>query len=78
MIRINVWRHPANFVLIWLMFLMLSAGPSFGQTAEGSRQKVKVGERAPDFSVPSLDGRTTVRLSDFRGRRVLIFTWASW
>lgn len=41
-------------------------------------QKVHVGEPAPDFTVPSLDGKTTYRLSDFRGHRVLIFNWASW
>ena len=41
-------------------------------------QKVQVGEAAPDFTVPSLDGKTTYRLSDFRGHRVLIFNWASW
>lgn len=37
-----------------------------------------VGRPAPDFAVQSLDGRRTIRLSDFRGHRVLIFTWASW
>ena len=41
-------------------------------------QKIQVGEPAPDFTVPSLDGKTTYRLSDFRGHRVLIFNWASW
>jgi len=41
-------------------------------------QGVKVGEPAPDFAVASLDGRSTIHLSDFRGRRVLIFTWATW
>lgn len=41
-------------------------------------QQLRVGEPAPDFAVPSLDGKTAIRLSDFRGRRVLIFTWASW
>jgi hypothetical protein len=41
-------------------------------------QKIQVGEPAPDFTVPSLDGQTTYRLSDFRGRRVLVFNWASW
>ena len=43
-----------------------------------SAQKVKVGDPALDFSVPSLDGERTIRLSDFRSHRVLIFTWASW
>ncbi|MGO8789638.1 MAG: redoxin domain-containing protein [Terriglobia bacterium] len=44
----------------------------------GGAQKIQVGEPAPDFTVPSLDGKTTYRLSDFRGHRVLVFNWASW
>ena len=32
---------------------------------------------APDFSLPNREG-TLVRLSDFRGKKVLILTWASW
>lgn len=43
-----------------------------------SAAELKIGEPAPDFALPSLDGKRTLRLSDFRGRRVLIFTWASW
>ncbi len=38
----------------------------------------KIGKPAPDFAVASVDGRSTIRLSDFRGRRVLIFNWATW
>jgi hypothetical protein len=32
---------------------------------------------APDFSLPDRQGKT-VKLSDFRGKKVLIVTWASW
>ena len=32
---------------------------------------------APDFSVPDRAGKI-VHLSDFRGKKVLILTWASW
>lgn len=32
---------------------------------------------APDFAVPDRQGHT-VRLSGFRGRKVLVLTWASW
>jgi hypothetical protein len=32
---------------------------------------------APDFALPDREGRL-VRLSDFRGKKVLIVTWASW
>jgi len=44
----------------------------------GRAREVEIGEPAPDFTVPSLDGKTAYRLSDFRGHRVLIFHWASW
>lgn len=32
---------------------------------------------APDFELPDRDGKL-VRLSDFRGKKVLLVTWASW
>jgi len=32
---------------------------------------------APDFAVPDRKGRV-VRLADFRGKKVLVVTWASW
>jgi len=32
---------------------------------------------APDFALPDLDGRVH-RLSDWRGRKVLLNSWASW
>lgn len=32
---------------------------------------------APDFALPDRDGKL-VRLSNFRGKKVLIVTWASW
>ena len=49
---------------------------SFGEipAARGDFYRSRV---APDFAVPDRAGRT-VRLSDFRGRKVLVLTWASW
>ncbi len=32
---------------------------------------------APDFAVPDRKGKI-VHLSDFRGKKVLVVTWASW
>ncbi len=35
------------------------------------------GDPFPDLTLPSVDtGR--IRLSDFRGKRLLMFSWSSW
>ena len=38
---------------------------------------VNVGDLAPDFELRSLDGRQ-VKLSDYRGKKTVLFMWASW
>jgi hypothetical protein len=43
-----------------------------------SRRRDTLGTlEAPDFELPNLEGRTH-RLSDYRGKKVLLATWASW
>ncbi len=41
------------------------------------RQAFFRGGMAPDFELPDREGNV-VRLSDFRGKKVLLLTWASW
>lgn len=41
------------------------------------RQSFFRGGMAPDFALPDREGNT-VRLSDYRGKKVLLLTWASW
>jgi hypothetical protein len=38
----------------------------------------KVGERHPDFTLPTIGDRTPVSLSNFRGKKVLLIQFASW
>lgn len=51
---------------------MLYANHRFGMSHPRSQQSV-----APDFQLEALDG-TTVRLSDYRGKAILLNFWASW
>lgn len=49
---------------------------SFGEVPIAQASFVRMA-MAPDFELPNREG-DLVRLSDFRGKKVLIITWASW
>jgi AhpC/TSA family len=51
---------------VWSLGLVPAARTDFAQAA-----------MAPDFAMKDRTGRV-VRLSDFRGKKVLLVTWASW
>ena len=56
------------------MLKSLMAGTLLALAAQ-SAHALQVGDRAPDFSMPSATG-STVRLSDFAGKKsVVIFTY---
>jgi hypothetical protein len=48
--------------------------------AKGERLKdrIKVGDRAPDFTLPSLDGKTAFTLSSFQGKRPVVLIFGSY
>lgn len=46
-------------------------------TSQPTARTPRVGEPAPEVVLPALDGRL-VKLSDYRGQRLLVFMWASW
>ncbi|MCL4533929.1 MAG: TlpA family protein disulfide reductase [Bacteroidetes bacterium] len=56
-----------------------SAAPA-GQAAGATHPNVgtKIGDQAPDFTLKTLDGGTTIHLSDYRGKPVFVNFWASW
>jgi peroxiredoxin len=49
----------------------------FGSVAGAMALSVKIGAEAPDFSLQDMDGNT-VKLSDYKGKVVLLAFWASW
>lgn len=65
------------------VFLALSKEVRQLSTARGlearilADKSIKVGNQAPDFEQPDVDNKP-VRLSDFKGKYVLIDFWASW
>ena len=48
----------------------------FGEPVAAKRERLLSGE-APDFELPDVNGRMH-RLSDYRGKKVLLYAWASW
>lgn len=44
---------------------------------EGEGTGYRIGQKAPEIELTSVDGKT-MKLSDFRGKMVLIDFWASW
>ncbi|RAO78293.1 redoxin [Dyella jiangningensis] len=72
----------SNGIILGLAVAVAAAG---GWLQHASRQAhapagepaVDVGSTAPDLSLPALDGKQH-RLSDYRGRRVLLNFWATW
>jgi hypothetical protein len=67
-----LWRHLRQPVLhsdrgdVWIL-----------ARSAGERAAVLASLEAPDFALPDVAGRVH-RLSDHRGKKVLLVTWASW
>jgi thiol-disulfide isomerase/thioredoxin len=72
-------RNPLALVVVAVVIAgMLYAGFHFARRAgSASADNAMKNRPAPDFTLESLDGKTT-RLSDFRGKAVLLNFWATW
>jgi cytochrome oxidase Cu insertion factor (SCO1/SenC/PrrC family) len=70
-------RRIVFFLLFGLLALLISGGLTlFGRLPAVAKDrilplKIKVGDKAPNFTLPSADGKT-VKLSDYTGHNVLI------
>lgn len=66
-------RHSLALVLLFLVTLLLGTGcTNAGQDADSSADYT-----APDFTVLDYEGHA-VKLSDYRGRPVVLNFWATW
>lgn len=69
-------RKTALFTLIffglWVLYVLLM--PNTGKTAGLG---VPIGEAAPDFELQTIEGKS-YRLSDLKGKPVMINFWATW
>jgi thiol-disulfide isomerase/thioredoxin len=72
-------RSPLVLIVVaFVVALMLYFGyHQARRTGAGSVPRLTQSTLAPDFSLESLDGKT-LRLSDFRGKAVLLNFWATW
>lgn len=67
-------RAAAALVVALLLPLAAAAAPDF---AALDIQRYEAPKPAPEFTLPDLDGRP-VKLTDLRGKVVLLFYWATW
>jgi cytochrome oxidase Cu insertion factor (SCO1/SenC/PrrC family) len=68
------FAHRAAPALVLLAGVALAAQPDFEAMGAIPYEPPKP---APAFALPDLQGKT-VRLTDLRGKVVLVFFWATW
>ena len=66
-----------TLLVMFVLFVALFAMFFIAKDRGGSVTIVQEGDRAPEFTLPSPDGRR-VSLSQFRGKVVMVHFWATW
>jgi hypothetical protein len=63
-----------------LALALATSGMLLGASSHASASSYapKVGQRHPDFTLPTIGDRSPISLSNFRGKKVLLIQFASW
>ncbi len=70
--RRPLWGHLLAWVVLFLLLAILALG-----LIRSQQGPVRIGQQAPDFTLTSFQGEQ-YRLSDLRGKVVVLNFWASW
>jgi len=69
--------HPRLLSFVFLVLVTASLGAAGWREARAQDPRPEVGHPAPDFTLPTLDGKM-VPLSVFRGKKAVLIFWATW
>jgi peroxiredoxin len=70
-------KKQVIFLFVLVIFVALVVVGYLVKDKPAGRKIITSGDRAPDFRLPTSDGRQ-VSLSDFRGKTVMVHFWATW
>jgi peroxiredoxin len=73
-LRLGIW---SRLTAAALLSVLLAACTSSEQTTPATVRPVRERQNAPEFALKDVNG-ATVRLSDYRGKVVLLNFWATW
>ena len=76
--KLRTWQIVAiALVAVFTLFITWRVKALEKRLSQRQATTAMLGKKAPDFSLPALDGGN-VSLADYKGKRLIINYWASW
>jgi hypothetical protein len=74
----RISQRTCRRIVAAISVALATCGLALGTVAVAEPYAPKVGQKHPDFTLPRIDNRAPVSLSDFLGKKVLLIQFASW